>query len=131
MTLRVLVPAALALERTVVKVSAHTERGSFCLLPRHRDFVADLAPGIVGVRTPEGRDEYYAADGGTLVKVGANVMISTRRLVGPGPLGTLKETVRRELRTLDDRERKARATMARLEAALARRLLDLERHAAE
>lgn len=129
MNLRVLVPAAVALERPATAISAVSELGSFRLLPRHRDCVMNLAPGILGARAASGHEEYFAVDGGTLVKCGADVMISTPRLVGPAPLGTLKQTVQQQFRMLDDRERKARSTMMRLEASLARRLLELRRHA--
>lgn len=129
MTLRVLIPAAVALDRPATAISACTERGSFRLLPRHRDCVIPLAPGILSARAAGGHDDYYAVDGGMLVKCGPSVVVSTRRFVGPATLGTLKRTVQERFQTLDEREKKARSTIAKLEAALARQLLDLKHHA--
>jgi len=44
MRLKVLLPTEVLMDVEVTKVSAEAENGSFCLLPRHIDFVAALAP---------------------------------------------------------------------------------------
>lgn len=128
MTLKVLVPTELVLEAEVTKVSAEAPDGSFSLLPRHVDFVTALVPGLLSYQTPAGRQEYMAVDEGTLVKRGREVLVSTRTAVRGPDLGTLKDTVIRKLRELDDRERKARSALARLEADFVRQLLEMREH---
>jgi F-type H+-transporting ATPase subunit epsilon len=129
MTLKVLLPTELVLEAEVTKVSAEAPNGSFSLLPRHVDFVTALVPGLLSYQTPAGRQEYMAVDEGTLVKRGREVLVSTRTAVRGPDLGTLKDTVVRKLRELDDRERKARSALARLEADFVRQLLEMRDHA--
>ncbi|NMC75543.1 MAG: F0F1 ATP synthase subunit epsilon, partial [Geobacteraceae bacterium] len=45
MKLTVLLPTGVLVDQEVTKVTAEAENGSFCLLPRHIDFLAALVPG--------------------------------------------------------------------------------------
>jgi len=126
--LKVLLPTKMYIDQNVVKVVAEAENGSFCLLPRHIDFVAALVPGILSYESVEGQEEFVAVDEGILVKVGQEVLISTRNAERSSELGKLKETVEKSFQVLDDRERKARSAAAKLEADLARKFLELGRH---
>jgi F-type H+-transporting ATPase subunit beta len=47
MKLMVLLPGEVFMEEEVEKVIAEARNGSFCLLPRHVDFVAALVPGLL------------------------------------------------------------------------------------
>ncbi|HBE49542.1 MAG TPA: F0F1 ATP synthase subunit epsilon, partial [Cyanobacteria bacterium UBA11369] len=47
MKLKVLLPTKILLEEEVSKITAEAANGSFCLLPRHIDFVTALVPGIL------------------------------------------------------------------------------------
>lgn len=47
MNLKILLPANLLLDAPVHKVVAVASNGSFCLLPKHADFVTSLVPGIL------------------------------------------------------------------------------------
>ncbi len=47
MRLKVLLPTEVLVDEEVVKVTAEAENGSFCLLPRHIDFVAALVPSLL------------------------------------------------------------------------------------
>jgi F-type H+-transporting ATPase subunit epsilon len=125
MRLKVLLPTEVLIDREVEKVTAEAENGSFCLLPRHIDFVAGLVPGILFFETAEGKEEVLGVDEGILVKAGPDVWISTRKGVYGPELGTLGERVREEFLSLDDREKKARSAASRLEADLIRRFLEL------
>ena len=49
MRLRVLLPTELLLDEQAEKIVTEAENGSFCMLPRHVDFVAALVPGILVV----------------------------------------------------------------------------------
>lgn len=131
MRLKVLLPTEILVDQEVTKVIAEAENGSFCLLPRHIDFVAALPPGILIFESAEGHEEFIAVDEGTLVKVGREVLVSTRNAVRSSELGTLKQIVEQEFRVLDDREKMARSASAKLEADLVRRFIELgeyERH---
>jgi F-type H+-transporting ATPase subunit epsilon len=69
MKLKVLLPTEILVDQEVTKVIAEAENGSFCLLPRHIDFVAALPPGILIFESAEGHEEFIAVDEGTLVNL--------------------------------------------------------------
>jgi F-type H+-transporting ATPase subunit epsilon len=118
MKLRVLLPAGVLVDQEVAKVTAEAENGSFCLLPRHVDFVTALVPGLMSFETGTGEEEFLAVDEGILVKRGAEVTVSTRNAVRGAPLGQLRELVEERFHVLDEREQQAREILARLEADL-------------
>ena len=129
MRLKVLLPTEVLLDEEVVKVTAEAENGSFCLLPRHIDFVAALVPGILSyLKNPGGQEEVLAVDEGILVKCGPEVLVSTRNAVCGPDLGKLRETVEKRFLALDERERLARSALAHLEATFIRRFLRLGGH---
>lgn len=121
MHLKILLPSEIMLDREVTKVTAEAANGSFCLLPRHIDFVAALVPGLLSFTTPDGRETFVAVDEGALVKQGTQVLVSVRNAVTGQALGTLRQTIEERFQSLDDRERRARSALARLEADLVRR----------
>ena len=124
MTLKVLLPERVLLDREVHTVVAEAENGSFGLLPHHVDFAAALAPGILSYTTDEG-EAFVAVDAGLLVKCGAEVLVSVRNAV-PGPnLGALEQTVRERFRVLDDQERGMQSALMRLEIDIMRRFVRL------
>jgi F-type H+-transporting ATPase subunit epsilon len=108
----------------VTKVVAEAENGSFGILPKHIDFVAALVPGILSFESA-GEEEFLATDEGVLVKCASDVMVSTRKAVRSKDLGMLKQTVEREFRTLDERERKTRSILTKLEADFAKKFLKM------
>jgi F-type H+-transporting ATPase subunit epsilon len=107
-------------------VIAEARNGSFCLLPRHVDFVAALVPGLLSFETAGGREVFLAVDEGILVKCGPDVFVSTRNAVRGPDLGQLKETVVTRFKVIGSREKKARVAMARIEAGFVRRFLELK-----
>jgi F-type H+-transporting ATPase subunit epsilon len=127
MRLKVLLPTEVLVDAAVTKVIAEAENGSFCLLPRHIDFVAALVPGLFSFVSTEGQEEFLAIDEGVLVKCGAQVMISTRNAVIGPDLGTLKQMVEDQFRILDERERMARSAVVKLEADFVRRFIEMEK----
>jgi len=78
MKLKVLLPAEIFLTEEVTKVVAEAENGFFCLMSQHVDFTTALVPGVFSFTTPNGEDHYCAVDIGTLVKKGADILVSTR-----------------------------------------------------
>ena len=130
MRLTVLLPTEILVDEEVAKVVAEAQNGSFCLLPRHIDFVAALVPGLLSfVKTADGAEEFLAVDEGLLVKCGPQVLVSTRQAVRGGELGLLRETVEKTFKVLTDQEKRARTALANLEANLIRRFLKLEEYA--
>ena len=128
MRLKVLLPTEILIDEEVTKVIAEAENGSFCLLPRHIDFLSALVPGILSFVTPEGIEEFAAVDEGILVKVGQEVLVSTGRGVRSSELGKLKQMVAEEFLVRSEREKKALSAGARLEADIVRRFMELGEH---
>ena len=126
MRLAVLLPSRVLVDEEVTKIVAEAENGWFCLLPRHADFVAALVPGVVVFTTADGAERFVAIDHGILVKCAAAARLSTWRGTRGDDLASLRAVVEREFLTLDDRERAARSALARLEAGVVRRFVELE-----
>ena len=125
MKLKILLPAEIFLSEEVTKVVAEAENGLFCLLPQHIDFTAALVPGVFSYSTVGGEDAYLAIDIGTLVKKGSDVLVSTRNAYRSPELGHLKEVVIAQFMEIDEREKKARTAVARLELDLLRRFMEI------
>lgn len=137
MTLHIVLPHAVLLKREVSKVSAEAPNGSFTMLEHHIDFVTTLAPGLlsfVPAEEPEEPQEedvqevFVAVNGGTLVKRGRHVHVSTGEAVTGEELGRLRDAVNRRFLELDERERKARSALSKMEADFARRFLEMGEH---
>jgi len=126
MQLRILLPANVLLDEPVTKVVAEGADGSFCLLPKHRDFVTSLVPGIITYVDAVGTESFVAVSEGVLTKSGSKVLVSTRRASQNEQLGELQRLVREDFQKLDERERVAQTVMARLEADFMRRFLELD-----
>lgn len=123
MKLILLTPTRTLIEAEVTGVTAEAENGSFCLLPRHVDFVAGLVPGLLSFTEPEDESpRHVAIDEGILVKCGDDVLVSVRRASRGADLEALERTIAEEFRQIDEHERSARSAMARLEAGALRRL---------
>jgi F-type H+-transporting ATPase subunit epsilon len=123
--LKVLLPTGILIHEDVRKIIAEAENGSFCLLPRHVDFVAALVPGLLFFVSTDGQEVFLAIDEGVLVKCGREVLVSTRNAVPGTDLAKLAEAVEQQFRHLDDREKAARSALARLESSVIRRFVDL------
>jgi F-type H+-transporting ATPase subunit epsilon len=129
MNLKILLPAEVLLDEEVTKVTAEAQNGSFCLLPRHVDFVAALVPGLLSFENEEGKEIFVAVDEGVLVKYGQDVLVSTRNAVRGGELGELRRIVEERFMVLDDKEKTARTAMAKIEAGFVRRFLEIQKRA--
>jgi len=125
MNLKILLPSQVLIDQQAQKIVAEARNGSFCLLPNHIDFVASLAPGIFSYTTDDGTEVMLAMDEGTLVKCGADVLVSTRHAVSGPDLGNLKKMVEESYLALDEREKVARAAAAKLEIDIVRRFMEL------
>jgi F-type H+-transporting ATPase subunit epsilon len=126
--LRVILPTHGQIDEKVDKVIAEGRDGAFCLLPRHVDLAASLVPGILAFRKESGEEVYHAVNGGILTKCGDEVRVSTPAAVGERSLGELERAVEEQFRSLDERERRARAAVAKIEADFIRGFLEMEDH---
>jgi len=124
--LKVLLPTAVLVDRAVAKVSAEAENGAFTLLPRHIDFTAALAPGILSYQTEGEQTEFMAIDQGILVKRGSDVLVSTINAVQSADLTELKQTVQEQFEVLDEHEKKTRTALARLEANFIQHFMEID-----
>lgn len=128
MELRVLTPTEVVVAEPVRKVVGEAPNGSFCILPRHLDFVTTLAPGILRFENEAGEEEHLAIDQGTLVKYGNSVLVTARRVLRGAALGELRASLETHLDHLEDQRRKSQSAVARLEASLVRRFLEMQHH---
>jgi F-type H+-transporting ATPase subunit epsilon len=126
MHLRVLLPTHVLVDEDVVRVVAEAENGSFGILPRHADYLAALRPGLLVFESLDGREAYVGHDVGILVKRGRQVFVSIRNGVRGDDLSALRGVIEHEFVALDHRERAARTALARLEAGVVRRFIELE-----
>jgi F-type H+-transporting ATPase subunit epsilon len=125
MRLKVSLPTKTLVDEDVVKVIAEAENGMFCMLPRHTDFVAALAPGVLYFFPAEGEESageesFAALDEGVLVKCGSDVFVSALNGIRGTDLGQLQNLIEKSFLQLDESERKARTALARLEAGTLR-----------
>lgn len=125
MNLRIMLPSEVFIQEEVSKVVAEARNGLFCLLEHHVDFAASLAPGLFSYEKMDGEETLLAMDVGVLIKKGPDVIVSTRNAVKGPDLGQLKQVVEEQYQELDEREKKARAAAARLEADLVRRFMEM------
>ena len=127
MNLKVILPFQIFAEKSdVSRIVAETREGSFGLLPHRLDCVAELAPGILTYETEADGEVFVAVDEGVLVKTGPDVLVSVRRALGGTDLGQLRDAVKREFLTLDEREQSVRTVMAKLETGFLRRFANFQ-----
>lgn len=126
MRLKVFLPTEILLDEEVGKVIARAPNGSFAALPRHIDFVSALVPSVLIYTDNSGTERFLGIDEGIFIKHGREVMVSTRKAVRGDDLVSLREVVRRDIITLDEHERSARSALARLEAGVIRRFIELQ-----
>lgn len=127
MQLKIVLPNEILLDVGVSKIIAEAENGSFCLKPRHIDFVAALVPGLLNYVTREGVEMFVGIDEGILVKCGPQVRVSTREAVFGDDADALRATMISRVSRLDQHERSARSVLARLEAGVAKHFLALHK----
>jgi len=125
MKLKIMIPTRIFLEKEVTKIIGHARNGSFCLLPRHIDFVTILSPGLLYFESEKNKGEFLAIDRGTLVKCGDEVLISILHAIGGADIGKLKEQVEKQFYVQDEQEKKARSALTKLEINFIRRFMDL------
>lgn len=110
------------------RIRGESTLGAFTILPRHIDFVAALTIGLLSYTPASDGEIMLAVDGGTVVKRGEEVRVSTTRLVR-GELGELREAIDRSFIEQRQHESGARNAMERIEADFIRRYVEFEQEA--
>ena len=128
MRLKIFIPTEVLIDVEVSKVVAQGPNGSFGILPRHIDFVTALIPSVLSYVDAAGHECYVGTDEGILVKRSSEVLVSTRNAIYGDELSALRLVVRRNIVELDEHERAARSALARLEAGVIRRFMELQEH---
>jgi F-type H+-transporting ATPase subunit epsilon len=133
MRLYITIPSQRLGDWKVRKIVAQGVAGSFCLLPRHIDYVSVLQPGILTMELqPEDETDrevvelFAATDSGVLVKRDRDVHVSVRRAVVSEDLESLRRTVREVFQERDELEIRARSAASKLEVGFVRRFMELE-----
>lgn len=131
MNLKVLLPNQVLVDEKVDAITAEAPDGTFTLLPGHIDFTSALVPGILSFRAaqdgPANQQEHFVAvNSGILVKKGTQVLVSTRHGVRSPELEKLRQTIITKFKQLDQRERKVRTVLARLESNFIERFIELD-----
>lgn len=125
MKIEILIPSRILAEDEASSVVAEGHEGAFGILERHIDYASPLVPGILTFRrSADDTERIFAVDAGTLVKVGSEVLVSVRDAMEGDDLTTLRSTVERQFRQLDEREREARSALATLETRFIRRFIE-------
>ncbi len=117
MHLKVLLPFRVFADETdVLRIVAETHDGSFGLLPRRRDCVAALVPGILTYESEAEGEVFLAVDQGVLTKIGDEVCVAVRRASRGTDLAQLHEAVLHDYLTLDALQKGAREATLKLES---------------
>ena len=126
MNLKILLPTEVFLETKASKIVAEAGDGFFGLLPKHVDFVSALVPGIFTYWDRDDKEVLMAIDRGLLVKFGQEVLVSSRNAVCGEDLQELQRLIDETFYELDEHDRNARSVVAKMEADLMRRLVELK-----
>lgn len=126
MRLVLLTPEERLFDAPVSKVVAEATNGAFALLERHVDMTAPLVVGVLVYETPGRATGYFGIDEGLLVKCDDVVTVAVRRAVPGRDLAELRRLVALRFGGVDEHEQAMRGSLARLEAGVVRRILDLE-----
>ena len=126
MRLKVLLPFEVLVDRAdVERIVAWTDHGAMGIYPKRLDCVATLAPGILTYQPAGGSELYIAVTEGALVKAGADVLVSVHRAITGHELGQLHRAVQEEFSHFDERQKKVRSVIAKLESGFIKKFLDL------
>jgi len=126
MTLNIMTPEQKRTFEGVTKIIAEAQNGSFCLKPRHIDYVAALVPGILNF--VEGETEtFIAVNTGILIKQANNVLISVRYAIEGDDLDDLDRVVQEEFYVLDKKEQDTQIALEQLQADFIRRFVELQK----
>ncbi len=127
MKIKIVVPTKVLLEAEVGKIIAEGKNGSFCLLPRHVDWVSLLTASILIFSDLAGNEQYLIHDEGVLVKCKNEVLIAIKHGWLEKKLGNLKEKLEKGFQTTEKEEEKTKILLKKLEADFMQRFLQINK----
>lgn len=125
MRVRLVIPGKTYLDEDMDKITAPGKEGSFQILPKHIDLVASLQPGIL-MLTKDGKDRYFAINQGVLVKEQDLIHISCFQVMESVSLSKLKDTITENFKILDEKEKKLKQILTKLEADTLIRFMEMK-----
>lgn len=125
MRLLLTVPSGKLVDQSVTRLTAESTHGAFTVLERHADTALLVVPGLLSFHDDAGSETFVAVDHGVLVKAGGQVRVACQRAVVSGDLGGAEEAVRSRFLEQDEKDKKARTALLRLEAEILRRVGEL------
>lgn len=120
MTVLVFVPSRTHSFTQLEAAEVETPDRRMTLLEHHVDCAATLTTGLVRLRREDGKEHFAGVEGGTCVKIGPRVMISTPRAVIGEELGSISERFREQVVAQRKQRKQAQKALARLEVEMAR-----------
>lgn len=127
MQLKVMEPEHVTTDTVADKVIAEAQDGSFCIEPRHVDFVSALKPGIL-LYTRGEEEHYIAVDEGILVKCGKQVLVSVLNAIEGDTLEQLEQQIRMEFKKTEAMNQASKIAIKSMEADLLLRFMEFEKH---
>lgn len=125
MNLKIVTPSKVVVDARVEKATVQGREGSRTYLPRHIDFTTVVVPSVMSWQPVDGEEQFAAVDEGVVVKVGDELLVSTTYAIHGPELGHLRDTVEQQFDQRDEREQTARTALAKLEASIVRRFMEL------
>lgn len=127
MQLKVMEPERMILDVQADKVVAEGQNGSFCLEPRHVDFVSVLKTGILLYSSGD-EEHYVAVDEGVLVKCGRQVLVSVLNAIKGDTLEELEQRILKEFKKTEAMNQASKIALKSMEADLLLRFMEFEKH---
>jgi F-type H+-transporting ATPase subunit epsilon len=125
MDLKILLPNKVFAEhKNVLRINVETLEGYYGILSNRRDCTAVLTPGILTFETELRKESFVAIDQGVFVKKGNDVFVSVRRAIQGDGLSQLRNAVKTEFLTLDEKQQEIRFAMNKLESSFLQRLTE-------
>ena len=125
MDLKILLPNKVFAEhKNILRINVETLEGYYGILSNRRDCSAVLTPGILTFETELRKESFVAIDQGVFVKKGNDVFVSVRRAIQGDGLSQLRNAVKTELLTLDEKQQEIRFAMNKLESSFLQRLTE-------
>ena len=124
MKLKIITPLDIFNIDDVAKINAEGLEGHFTLLPNHADYVSSITTSVFTFETKD-KTQFFAVDGGVLVKYGENVELSIRHAIKGADLENLKKQMEISFKEMDEEDKQTRTALASLEGNIAKLIQDL------
>lgn len=124
MRLKLILPHSTILDKEVKKITAPGSNGDFQIFPKHIDGTWSLRAGILSIEAEA--TFYYAINQGVAVKQGDTVYLSAFQAIAGESLRELGRTVEENFKTLDEKEKKIRDVLIKLETDTIKRFMEIE-----